>query len=131
MLARGMVRGQGVAAPEDDQPGEAKRLRIHPHAVVAERVAGADPAGDRADRHQVLRCSEHVPQPAPRAVHALDEPHAAGADVGPDGLGTERLDRAGEALGDLVERLLPRDALERPAPLRPRRRIGYSRRSGD
>ena len=112
-----MVRGQGVAAPQDDEPREAERLRVHPHAVVAERVAGADPAGDRADRHQVLRGAERVPQAAPRAIHALDEPHAAGADVGPDGLGTEVSNRAGEALGDLVERLLPGDALEVSTPL--------------
>ena len=112
-----MVRGQRVAAPQDDEPREAQRLRVHPHAVVAERVAGADPAGDRADRHQVVGRPERVPQPAPRAVHALDEPHAAGADVGPDGLGAELADRAGQPLGDLVERLLPGDALEaRRAP---------------
>ena len=112
-----MVRGQGVAAPQDDEPREAQRLRIHPHAVVAERVAGPDPAGDRADRHQVVGRPERVPQPAPRAVHALEEPHAAGADVGPDGLGAEIPDRAGQPLGDLVERLVPGDALEVSAPL--------------
>src|SRR5439155_23754341 len=96
---------------------EGQRLRVPPHAVVAERIAGPDPAGDRADRHQVLRCAERVPQPSPRTIHALDEPHAAGADVGPDGLGAEFSDRAGEPLGDLIERLLPGDALEISTPL--------------
>ena len=113
-----VVAGQRVAAPQDDELREAQRLGIHPHAVVAQRVAGPVPAGDRADRHQVPRGSEDVPQPAPCGIHALEEAHAAGADVGPDRLGAEFPDDGLEPPGDLVERVVPGDALELAPALR-------------
>src|SRR6185503_19548394 len=97
-----MVRREGVAAPQNDELRVAERLRIHPDAVVAERIAGADSAGDRADRHQMLRGPEHVPDPAPGAIDTLEETHAARAEVGPDRLGAEFPGDAGESLGDLI-----------------------------
>ena len=72
-----MVGGQRVAAPEDDELREAESLGIHAHAVVAERVAGAHPARDRADRHEVAGGTDDVPEPTPRTVDALEESHAA------------------------------------------------------
>ena len=80
------MRRQHVGAPDDHQLRAAQRLRIHADAVVAERVAGAEAAGDRADGLHVLRGAEHVPQPPAGAVGAVEQAHVAGADVGPDGL---------------------------------------------
>src|SRR5262249_39703140 len=103
---------EGVASPEHDQLRVAERLRVHPDPIVAERVPGADAARDRADGHPMLRGAERVPEPAPAAVAAMDEPHAARAEIGPDRLGADLADDAAEPLGDLVEGLVPGDALE-------------------
>src|SRR5215471_1010967 len=113
-----MVGGEGVAAPEDDELREAQRLRIHADAVVSERVASAHPARDRADRHEMPGSAERVPEAAPRAVDALEQPHAARAQVRPDGFPTELAADPAQALRDQVERLVPRDALEVARPLR-------------
>ena len=49
-----VVRGERVRTPQQNQLRGAERLRVHPDAVVAQRVAGAVGPGDRADRHHVL-----------------------------------------------------------------------------
>ena len=81
------MRRQHVGAPQHHELREPERLGIHADAVVAQRVAGAEAAGDRADRLHVTRRAEHVPQPAPGAIGAVDQAHVAGADEGPDRLG--------------------------------------------
>ena len=113
------MRRQHVRAPEHDELREPERLRVHSDAVVAQRVAGAESARDRADRHDVTRRAQHVPEPASRAVDALDQPHAAGADEGPDRLGAVLRDHVPEPRRDPLERLVPRDPGELAAPLRP------------
>src|SRR5258705_1351059 len=113
-----MVGGQRVAAPEDDELREAERLGVNADTVVAERVAGSPPARDRADRHDVPGGANDVPEPAPRAIAALEKPHAARAQVRPYGFRPELADDAAEPLGDLVERLVPGDPLEVAGPLR-------------
>src|SRR5207249_4585903 len=91
---------------------------IHPDAVVAQGVPGAHPARDRADRHEVPGGADDVPESAPGAVDALEEPHAARPHVRPDGRPTELADDALEPLGDLVEGRLPGDPLEVVGALR-------------
>src|SRR5262245_44807061 len=93
---------QNVRTPEDDQFRETERLRIHPDAVVAKRVARADSACDGADGDEMSRRAQHVPQASPAAVDPLNEPHVAGADVGPDRFRTARVDDAAETCGDDV-----------------------------
>ena len=95
-----------------------ERLRVHPDPVVAECVAGAHPARDRADRHEVAGGAEDVPEPPPGGVDALEQAHAPGAEIRPYGLGAELLDRALEPLADLVERRVPGDPLEVARALR-------------
>ena len=59
-----------------------------------------------------------VPEPAPRAIAALEKPHAARAQVRPYGFRPELADDAAEPLGDLVERPVPGDPFEVAGPLR-------------
>src|SRR6266446_94321 len=76
---------------------------------MTEYVAGSGSAGDRADRHHVARDPQHVPEPPAAPGHALQEPHAARALIGPDRLGSITLDDRRPARGDLGQRLVPRD----------------------
>src|SRR5581483_10357600 len=87
-------------------------------------------AGDRADRHEVARGAEHVPEPAPGAVDALEQPHAPRPDVRPDGLRPELADHPLQPLRDLVEGRVPGDPLEVAGALRPDAAEGESEALG-
>jgi hypothetical protein len=110
------VGGQRVRGPQHDELGVPQGLRVHPDLVVAERVPGAEAAGDRADRHGMAGRAEGVPEPLP--AEPLNEAEVAGADVRPDRLGAELGDDLAEARGDLVGRVVPGDALEAPGAFR-------------
>jgi hypothetical protein len=108
-----------VRAPQHDQLREPERLRVHAYAVIPQRVASPSPAGDRAQVVEMVRCAQHVPEPAPCPVRALNQAHAAGTEVGPDTLGSVSGDRRLEPGGNGRQRLIPRDASELAGALSP------------
>jgi hypothetical protein len=83
----------GVDAAPDADPGEP--------AGVGQEVA---------NRRRLARIAHRVAQPVDAV--ALHPPHRAGVVIGPDGLIAVALRRLGQPLGDLVERLVPRNRRE-------------------
>src|SRR5690606_6973229 len=85
---------------------------------AAARAAGSFPAGRHqlgADRRVLTRVALGVAQPLDAV--ALHQAHGAGVEIGPHRLAAVALLGLEERLGDLVERLLPADLLERVAAL--------------
>src|SRR5262245_60151750 len=111
------VRGKGVRAPKDNQPGKPQRFRIHADPVVAEGVPCAEPAGDCASVHDMARSAQRIPKALARAVNTLDQPHVSAANVRPDGLGAELFANPEQPRGNLRQRLVPGDALKASAAL--------------
>ncbi len=111
------VRGDRVAAPDDDQLALGVVLDVHADLGAvgrSERLA----AGRGADRAVEQRRAELVEE-APGHALALHQPHRPGVAVGDDRLGVGEVgagDRL-EARGDVVERLVPAHRLEPAAAL--------------
>jgi hypothetical protein len=102
-----------VAAPHDDQVGAGDLARVD----AALRANPGEPAcigQEIADRQQLARITHRMAQPVDAV--ALHPPHRAGVVIRPDRLRAVALRRLGEALGDLVERVVPRDRGEGVAP---------------
>ncbi len=98
-----------IAAPDHDQIGLGQLLRIAaPHPAGAGPPAGIGQG--RAKGAVLAGIAERVAQPVDAV--ALHQPHGAGIVVRPDGLAAMALHRAGEGLGDLVQRLVPAKRLE-------------------
>ena len=112
------VRRQHVRAPEHDELREPERLRVHSDAVVARACSRCRIRPRSCRSSDVTRRAEHVPEPASGTVDALDQPHVAGAEKGPDRLGAVRRDHVAEPRRDTLERFVPRDPGELAAPLR-------------
>ncbi len=110
------VRGDRVGAPDQDQPGILVVLRVHAVAAAEGRL-DARLARGRTQGALQLRGAQLVEEaPVHRAV--LQHAHGAGIAERQDGLrilGGERL----QARGDLIQRLVPADAPEFAAALRP------------
>ena len=103
------VRHDRVRAPEDDQSCLVEAFRVHADRR-AERGLQAVLARGRAERAIELRRAELVEEPAVhRAV--LHHAHRAGVARGQDGLGILGRGRL-QLRRDLIERLVPGDALE-------------------
>ena len=130
------VRGDRVAAPDDDQPALGVVLDVHADLGAVgrgERLA----AGRRADRPVEQRRAEGVEE-APGHALALHHAHGPGVAVGDDRLGVGEVgagDRL-QARGDVVERLVPAHRHEPAAALgadafqRPQHAIGVVRALG-
>ncbi len=121
------IRGDRVAAPDDDQLGVGHVFHVHANAGaigVAQR-RGARAGADRP----VQQRGPQLVEEARGHAFALHQPHGAGVAVGDDGLRVARGDGA-EAAGHLVERLVPGNRLELALPFLPTRRSGVSSRSG-
>src|SRR5215467_6034177 len=111
-----MIRRQYVGAPEQNELREPERLRVHSNAIVAQRVACAESACYGANCDHMARRAEHVPESPSGAVDALDQPHIAGADIGPNRLAAVLRDCVAELPGDPLQRLVPGNPGELAAP---------------
>ena len=108
------VRGDRVAAPDQDQPALGVVLDMHAHLGAVggdQRLA----AGVGADGAVQPRRTQPVEEARGHAV-ALHQAHGAGVAVGQDGLRVARGDGL-QPGGDGVERLVPADGLEAAAAL--------------
>ncbi len=121
------LRRDRIAAPHDDEVG----LRDLARVGAALGPCPGHPAGV-GQRVAVCRMLARIAQRVAQALDpvALHQPHGAGIEERPHGFGAEFLRGAGERLGDLVERVVPRDRLEAPlalgadAPQRRRKALG-------
>src|SRR5690606_326528 len=94
-------------------------LRVH---AARSAVGQLQPrvAGGRADVQPVAGGAQHVPEPPPgHALAALQVTERPGAQIGPDRLAAVLLDDGAQPCGDLLQRLVPADALELTGPLGP------------
>ena len=117
-----------VDPPEDHQLRPDHLLRVVP-GHDSERGPPSRIGGRPADRPVELARAEGVEERVAGVV--LDAPQRPGVGEGQDRLRAPLGDDAGEAVRDLLDRLVPRDGLELGGPLRPDRRIGRSTRSGE
>ncbi len=98
-----------VAAPDHDQIG----FRDLAPVDAAPRADPGNPAGvgqHAADRQILARIAHRVAQPVDAV--ALHQPHRAGIVIGPHRLRAVALRGAAQPLGDLVERVVPRNRRE-------------------
>ena len=107
----------GIGAPDHDQVGDRHLARID-----AGDLAGADGKADAgdvgADRRVEARIFLHMRETIDAVAH--HQPHGAGIVIGPHRLRAELALGRIEAVGDLVQRLVPGNARELPGALRTR-----------
>ena len=106
----------GIGAPDHDQVGDAHLARID-----AGDLAGADGKSDAsdvgADRRVEARIFLHMRKAIDAVAH--HETHGAGIVIGPHRLGAELALGRIEAIGDFVQRLVPRNPRELAGALWP------------
>ncbi len=107
------ARGDGVAAPEDDELRLLGELHVDAHARAQGDLVPCR-AGRCADRAIQQAGTEPVEESL-RHRFSLHQPHRSGVAVRQDLLRVLRRQR-GQALRDRCERLLPADSLEAPFP---------------
>ena len=111
------IAGERVAAPDQDQAGVGEILRLDADRR-ADRVEIALEAGLRTDRARQA-AGAHLLEEASGYPLLLQPAHRAGIGVGQHGLGSPFVDDALQPGRDRPECLLPGDALEAAAALRP------------
>ena len=105
-----------IRAPDHHAVGLRHLARIGP-GEPARPGDEAGPGHRGADRRILPGISLGMAQPVDAVAH--HQPHRAGIIIRPDRLGADSASMARKRLGNVVQRLVPADALERAGALRP------------
>ncbi len=87
-----LICGQRIGAPQKNEARMNDAFKVHPHTVVADRIARGEISCDRADGDDVLRRTQAVPEPPATTVETLKDTKAADTKIWPDCLWAVQID---------------------------------------